>query len=45
MKRPIIGFHRDEVGDPVADLDCAHARVSRALKTASVLFGEEWIEA
>lgn len=24
MKQPIIGFHKDEVGDWVADLKCGH---------------------
>ncbi|HWF10701.1 MAG TPA: DUF3565 domain-containing protein [Bryobacteraceae bacterium] len=26
MKRKIVGFHRDEAGDWVADLECGHAR-------------------
>ncbi len=26
MKQPIIGFHKDEVGDWVADLACGHTR-------------------
>jgi hypothetical protein len=24
MKRAIVGYHRDEVGDWVADLECGH---------------------
>lgn len=26
MQRRIVGFHRDEEGDWVADLDCGHGR-------------------
>lgn len=26
MVRVIVGFHRDEVGDWVAELDCGHGR-------------------
>ena len=26
MKRAIVGFHEDDEGDPVADLDCGHAQ-------------------
>ena len=26
MQRTIINFHRDELGDWVADLDCGHTR-------------------
>jgi hypothetical protein len=26
MKRKIIGFHQDEFGDWVADLECGHTR-------------------
>lgn len=26
MKRKITGFHRDEVGDWVADLECGHTQ-------------------
>lgn len=26
MKRQIVGFHQDEVGDWVADLECGHTQ-------------------
>ncbi len=26
MERAIVGFHRDEAGDWVAELDCGHGR-------------------
>jgi len=26
MKRAIVGFHEDDAGDPVADLDCGHGQ-------------------
>lgn len=26
MQRRIVGFHRDEIGDWVADLDCGHGQ-------------------
>lgn len=26
MKRSIVGFHEDDAGDPVADLDCGHGQ-------------------
>ena len=29
MKRPIVGFHLDEEGDWVADLDCGHGQHTR----------------
>ena len=29
MKRTIVGFHRDEEGDWVADLDCGHGQHTR----------------
>nr|HQU71521.1 DUF3565 domain-containing protein [Calditrichia bacterium] len=29
MKRNITGFHRDRLGDWVADLDCGHSRHMR----------------
>jgi hypothetical protein len=29
VKRKIIGFHQDEIGDWVADLECGHAQHTR----------------
>ena len=41
MKRAILGFHRDGLGDWIADLDCGHGR---HVRHRPPFFNRPWVE-
>lgn len=41
MERLITGFHRDEAGDWVADLDCGH---TRHVRNRPPFWNRPWVE-
>lgn len=41
MKRAIVGFHRDEAGDWVAELDCTH---NQHVRHAPPFTNRPWVE-